>query len=226
MLLDRAHSLPGRCLRAPSLPIRECPRKGARRCNTDRVSTLASARLAPALPSEPDTALRWGVRPLCAHRRHACPACRVGERGPVHEAISCCTPSAPPRGGEGRGRGRAGSGPAGARRRDDLARRWIDACAVSNHAFAKFATATGHVTEAERSGWSGGGRSADGHRDGRRNVLRRLGGDRPPVVSQAPDELATSAVGPRRHATVERPSRGASLGSHHHRNRQRNRNAV
>jgi formylglycine-generating enzyme len=31
---------------------------------------------------------------------------------------------------------------------------WIDACAVSNDAFARFAAATGHVTEAERFGWS------------------------------------------------------------------------
>jgi hypothetical protein len=31
---------------------------------------------------------------------------------------------------------------------------WIDACAVSNDAFAKFAAATAHVTEAERFGWS------------------------------------------------------------------------
>ena len=31
---------------------------------------------------------------------------------------------------------------------------WIDECAVSNDAFARFAAATGHVTEAERFGWS------------------------------------------------------------------------
>jgi formylglycine-generating enzyme len=30
----------------------------------------------------------------------------------------------------------------------------IDACAVSNHEFARFVEATGHVTEAERFGWS------------------------------------------------------------------------
>ena len=31
---------------------------------------------------------------------------------------------------------------------------WIDACAVSNDDFGAFVTATGHVTEAERFGWS------------------------------------------------------------------------
>ena len=31
---------------------------------------------------------------------------------------------------------------------------WIDACAVSNGGFARFVEATGHVTEAERFGWS------------------------------------------------------------------------
>lgn len=31
---------------------------------------------------------------------------------------------------------------------------WIDACAVSNAEFARFVEATGHVTEAERFGWS------------------------------------------------------------------------
>src|SRR6187401_2737779 len=31
---------------------------------------------------------------------------------------------------------------------------WIDATAVSNESFARFVLATGHVTEAERFGWS------------------------------------------------------------------------
>lgn len=97
------------------------------------------------------------------------------------EATSCCTPSAPPREGAGAvatavapsapGEGMVsldggeflmgnadrlaypadGEGPVRRVRLDPF---WIDACAVSNDAFARFAAATGHVTEAERFGWS------------------------------------------------------------------------
>ena len=44
-----------------------------------------------------------------------------------------------------------GEGPA---REVSLEPFWIDATAVSNEAFARFVAATGHVTEAERFGWS------------------------------------------------------------------------
>ena len=44
-----------------------------------------------------------------------------------------------------------GEGPVRAVRLDPF---WIDAVAVSNRRFARFVAATGHVTEAERFGWS------------------------------------------------------------------------
>ena len=54
-----------------------------------------------------------------------------------------------------------------------LAPFWIDACAVSNAGFARFVEETGHVTEAERFGWSFvfGGLHCERYRVAGRNSL-------------------------------------------------------